>query len=54
MNNNNPVIFSTWGFKYAPPVDFHEEEIISGVENYLLENQRENLSNMKTKIIRWY
>lgn len=37
MNNNNPVIFSTWGFKYAPPVDFHEEEIISGVENYLLE-----------------
>lgn len=37
MNNNNPVIFSTWGFKYAPPVDFHEEEIISEVENYLLE-----------------
>ena len=37
MNNNDPVIFSTWGFKYAPPVDFHEEEIISGVENYLLE-----------------
>lgn len=37
MNNNDPVIFSTWGFKYASPVDFHEEEIISGVENYLLE-----------------
>ena len=37
MNNSDPVIFSTWGFKYAPLVDFHEEEIISGVENYLLE-----------------
>lgn len=37
MNNNDPVVFSTWGFKYAPLVDFHEEKIISEVENYLLE-----------------
>ena len=39
MNNNDPVIFSTWGFKCAPLVDLHEEEIISGVENYLLEKK---------------
>lgn len=39
MNNNEPVVFSTWGFKYAPLVDFHEEKIISGVENYLLEKK---------------
>ena len=43
MNNNDSVIFSTWGFKYAPPVDFHEEEIISGVENYLLEKSESEL-----------
>ncbi len=51
MNNNEPVVFSTWGFKYAPLVDFREEEIISGVENYLLEKsdsepkQHENEKN---------
>lgn len=39
MNNNDPVVFSIWGFKYAPLVDLHEEEIISGVENYLLEKK---------------
>lgn len=39
MNNNDPVVFSTWGFKYAPLVDLYEEEIISGVENYLLEKK---------------
>ena len=49
MNNNDPVVFSTWGFKYAPLVDLHEEEIISGVENYLLEKKRVNLSIMKMK-----
>ncbi len=39
MNNKDPVVFSIWGFKYAPLVDLHEEEIISGVENYLLEKK---------------
>ncbi len=37
MRNNKPVIFSTWGYKYAPAIDFHEEEIIMAIENYLLE-----------------
>lgn len=58
MNNNNPVIFSTWGFKYAPPVDFHEEEIISGVEKYLLEkseSEPKQYGNEKTFVgIRTY
>lgn len=49
MNNNDPVIFSTWGFKYAPPVDFHEEEIISGVENYLLEKSESELKQYKNE-----
>lgn len=49
MNNNDPVIFSTWGFKYAPPIDFHEEEIISGVENYLLEKSESEPKQYKNE-----
>ena len=37
MNNNKPVVFSTWGFKYTPLVAFNEGKIINEVENYLLE-----------------
>ena len=49
MNNNDPVIFSTWGFKYIPMVDFHEEEIISGVENYLLEKSESKPKQYKNE-----
>ncbi len=58
MNNNEPVVFSTWGFKYAPLVDFHEEKIISEVENYLLEksdNEPKHHENEKSFVsIRTY
>lgn len=37
MRNNEPVLFSTWGFKYAPAIEFHDEEIQIAIENYLLE-----------------
>lgn len=37
MRNNEPVFFSTWGFKYVPAIDFHNEEIEIAIENYLLE-----------------
>ena len=49
MNNNDPVIFSTWGFKYIPMVDFREEEIISGVENYLLEKSESKPKQYKNE-----
>ncbi len=49
MNNKDPMIFSTWGFKYAPPVEFHEEEIISGVEKYLLEKSESEPKQYKEK-----
>lgn len=35
MNDNKPVIFSTWGFKYAPPIDLYEDEIYLSIKNYL-------------------
>lgn len=49
MRNNKPVFFSTWGIKYAPPVDLSEEKINRAVQNYLIkldENHRHQ--NSKT------
>ncbi len=37
MNQNKPVIFSTWGYKYTPAVDLHEEEIERTIRHYLVE-----------------
>ncbi len=36
MRNNKPVIFSTWGFDYAPPVDFTDYEIELAIKDYLI------------------
>lgn len=36
MRNNQPVIFSTWGFSYVPPIDLHEEEVDLAIINYLV------------------
>lgn len=37
MRNNKPVIFSTWGYSYVPPIDLKEEEIKLSITNYLIE-----------------
>ncbi len=37
MNQNKPVIFSTWGYDYAPAIDLHEEEIEWAIKHYLVE-----------------
>ncbi|MCI8445837.1 MAG: helix-turn-helix transcriptional regulator, partial [Bacilli bacterium] len=58
MRNNEPVFFSTWGFKYAPAIDFHDEEIEIAIENYLLEksmSESKHHENEKTFVsIRTY
>ena len=58
MRNNEPVFFSTWGFKYAPAIDFHDEEIQIAIENYLLEKsiiESKHYENEKTFVsIRTY
>lgn len=36
MRNNKPVLFSTWGAKYAPPVDIKEDEIEVAILDYLI------------------
>ena len=37
MNQNKPVVFSTWGFLYTPAIDLNEDEIYLAVRNYLVE-----------------
>ena len=37
MRNNKEVLFSTWGFDYAPPINLQYEEITIAIENYLVE-----------------
>ncbi len=37
MRNDKPVIFSTWGFDYAEPIDLKEEEMEIAIKNYLIE-----------------
>lgn len=38
MKNNKPVFFSTWGLKYAPPVQLDDEEIEIAIKDYLVKN----------------
>ena len=44
MNNNKPVLFSTWGYDYIPAIDLHEEEIELAILEYL---QEENDNQIK-------
>ena len=36
MKNDKSVLFSTWGFDYAPPVDLKEEETMIAIRDYLV------------------
>lgn len=51
MNDNLPVIFSTWGFSYAPPVDLSSDKIEYSIKNYLVtkgDNETKHYNNEKT------
>lgn len=37
MRNNEPVIFSTWGYCYTPAVDMHENEIEAAITDYFIQ-----------------
>ncbi|MDI9539944.1 MAG: hypothetical protein QM204_00505 [Bacillota bacterium] len=36
MRHNKPVVFSTWGFSYSPPIDIQENLIKISIEDYLM------------------
>ena len=42
MRNNKPVFFSTWGFKYAPPINIDDVKIEKVIKTYLIEEDEEN------------
>ena len=51
MINNKPVVFSTWGIDYAPPVDLKNEEIELAIKDYLVEhgdNEEKHQEGVKT------
>lgn len=37
MNQNKPVVFSTWGYKYSPAIEIQETEIYQAIKEYLIE-----------------
>lgn len=53
MRNNKPVIFSTWGFDYVPPINLDEELLERTIRDYFLlraKSESRNLNNEKSFI----
>ena len=51
MNQNKPVIFSTWGYQYTPAIDLHEDEIYMAIKEYLVDkgdNEQKHHDGEKT------
>ena len=52
MRNNQPVLFSTWGFDYAPPIDLSSEKIELAITEYLV--NRNDLESQKYNDEKWF
>lgn len=53
MRNNKPVVFSTWGYDYVPPINLNEELLERTIRDYFLlraKNESRNLNNEKSFI----
>ena len=51
MRNNKPVLFSTWGFSYAPIIDLKQEKIEITLNDYLVskgDSEYKNYENEKS------
>lgn len=49
MNQNKPVVFSTWGYDYSPAIEIPETEIYQAIKEYLVEKgNSESLNGEKT------
>lgn len=51
MRSNKPVLFSTWGYDYAPPIDIKEDEMEMAIINYLMDigdNEYKHYENEKS------
>lgn len=50
MKNNQPVIFSNWGYSYVPPIDLPKEELDNAILNFIVErgDNEKHRENAKT------
>ena len=46
MRQNKPVVFSTWGFDYTPPVGLSDEAIRQAVESFMLIQNETDLNRL--------
>ena len=42
MRNNEPVLFSTWGFQYAPPINIDAVNMENNIKEYLIKEDEKN------------
>lgn len=42
MRNNEPVLFSTWGFDYFPPINLDDKKIERAIKDYLIDEDMRN------------
>lgn len=52
IKNNKPVLFSTWGFDYAPPIDLSSAKIELAITEYLV--NRNDLESEKYNDEKWF
>jgi len=52
MANGEKVLFSTWGFKYHPPIDLSTELIENAIIDYLVTDSENSSSNYKNA--KWF
>lgn len=50
MRNNKPVLFSTWGYSYVPPIDLPEEKIKTAIMKFIVDkgDNEKHHENAKT------
>lgn len=51
MRNSKPVVFSTWGYLYSPPIDIKEDEIYFSIIDYVTskgDSEPKHYENEKT------
>jgi len=54
MENNKPVIFSTWGYSYVPPINLNEEAIKNEIMEFIVnrgDNEYKQFENEKNSLV---
>ena len=52
MKDGKPVMFSTWGYDYAPPINLREDEIYAAIENYILGEREKEIKHYENE--KWF